>query len=163
MKNKILKFSFLVLLMLGLGARISFAHEEIIPGDNDQERQINSAILESVDEAEVFGYLNNSADSVRQTACERLALIGTNYSLGQLNSLVQNTNELPLVKEAASLAFWRIKYREAVKYGFDSEGLLKSMLGISIQGFGSNYPKIGFLDSPFPYTPLNDGGNWQVS
>jgi len=99
-----------------------------IPGDTSEEVAINREILESDDEYEIVTYLNDPASSVRMTACMRLDQIGTSYSLSFLLERATDEEEDYHVRDEASFALWRIRYREAISGGGNEEGVLLEIL-----------------------------------
>ena len=120
MKNKktIKIFNLVILLTAGflVSAQLLFAADEYLPGTNEEEWEINSQILKSTNEPEVIGYLADQRNSVRFTACIRLAEIGTNNSLNSLQ-IAANSDQNSDVKIQAQQAYYKVGYRQQTQSG----------------------------------------------
>ncbi|MFH0839975.1 MAG: HEAT repeat domain-containing protein, partial [Candidatus Omnitrophota bacterium] len=97
-----------------------------IPGDTEEEWNINEVLLTSNDENALISYLSNDFASVRMTAANRLGKIGTSASLTRLEEVATIDSDYR-VKDVSSLSLWYIRYRECISGGSDWAALLLSI------------------------------------
>lgn len=144
-------------------AHLAQATTAFVPGDTLEESLAIGTLLRSRNPAEVLAELTNpnATAPVRMSAAQRLGTIGITYTpiasvLNALENAAVNDSDQE-TKEAASYSFWKLKYRDALRQGIDTEDLLISALTVDIPTYDSGL--ITFDDgSPF----VAQGVGWGV-
>ncbi|MFH1752631.1 MAG: Ig-like domain-containing protein [Candidatus Omnitrophota bacterium] len=156
MKNLPLKFIILLLVagtLTLLACRSGEAKSIYVPGDTQEEVEINQKILKSDKEEEVREYLADPRTSVRLTACRRLTDVGTALSRSALNQRIVDEDEDYTVVDEAAFALANIGLREAN----DPESYLLSALMLLEDAQARVY--VDFETTSVPLTSL--AGRWE--